>query len=94
MILFRLFLVAAIAVLLIALSFFFIGIGDGSVSSFNMTMWLALLGALIASVGGGVALNGRGQRRAATAVLGLVAAPGILAGLFFLILLIAQPRWN
>ena len=45
MIVFRLFLAIDAAAALVALYFFFIGLGDGSVSSFNIAIWLALLGA-------------------------------------------------
>ncbi|MSP46637.1 MAG: osmoprotectant transporter permease [Xanthobacteraceae bacterium] len=78
---------------LVALYFFFIGIADGSVSSFNIGLWLALLGS-IAAILGGWALNARGQRRAAIAVLSILAVPGFLAGLLILTMLIVQPRWN
>jgi multisubunit Na+/H+ antiporter MnhF subunit len=36
---------------LVALAFFFIGIEDGTVSSFNIMLWLALLGAVLIGIG-------------------------------------------
>jgi hypothetical protein len=91
---YRLFLSVDIVALFIALYFFFAGISDGSVSSFNIALWLAVLGGLTAVVGGGYALKTRGRTSAGAAVLAVVAIPAILGGLFFLSILIAQPRWN
>ena len=56
------------AAALVALYFFFIGLADGSVSSFNAGIWLALLGGLGAVIGGGLAFNAAGRRRAACAL--------------------------
>jgi hypothetical protein len=81
-------------VALIFVYFFAVGLGDGTVSSFNMVLWLELLGGLAAVIGGGVALNATGRRGAAVGLLGILALPALLAGLFLLALLILQPRWN
>ena len=91
---YRLFLVVAVAALGVALYFFGAGLADGSVSSFNMVMWLALLAALGGIVFSGIAINRSGQRAAAIAVLAIVAVPAILAMLFFVVLILTQPRWN
>ena len=79
---------------LVALTFFFIGLADGSVSSFNATLWAMLLGGIGAVIGVGIALNASGRRRAACAVLLILGAPAFLAGLFVLALIVFQPRWN
>jgi hypothetical protein len=94
LILFRLFAAVSTVVLGILLYFFVIGIADGSVSAFNIALWLGLLASTGLIVGGGVVLNGKGRRRAATALLAVTAVPGIAAGLFFLMLLISQPNWR
>jgi hypothetical protein len=60
------------AAALVALYFFFIGLADGSVSSFNAGIWLALLGGLGAVIGGGMALNASGRRRTACALLSVL----------------------
>ncbi|MCX7313562.1 MAG: osmoprotectant transporter permease [Alphaproteobacteria bacterium] len=91
---FRCFLVIDAIALLIALYFFGVGLGDGSVSSFNMGLWVMLLGGLIAIVGGGLGLNAKGQRGLALGLLAVLAVPALLAGLFMLLILILQPRWN
>lgn len=79
---------------LVALWFFFIGLADGSVSSFNGGLWLALLGGIAAILGVGWALNARGQRGAAIGVLAILAAPAFAAGLLILAMIVLQPRWN
>jgi hypothetical protein len=90
----RILLAIDVAVAMVILYFFFIGLADGSVSSFNSTLWLTILAALAAIIGGGAALNANGQRGAAIAVLLILAIPGLLYGLFVLMLIVLQPRWN
>jgi hypothetical protein len=82
------------AVAMVAFWFFFIGLADGSVSSFNGGIWLALLGGIAAVMGGGWFLNANGQRGSAKAVLSILAVPGFLFGLFVLAMIVFQPRWN
>jgi len=82
------------AAALVALYFFFIGLADGSVSSFNITLWLAILGGIAAVLGGGWFLRASGRHSAAMKVLSILAVPGLLFGLFILLALILQPRWN
>lgn len=84
----------AAATSLVLLAFFAVGVADGSVSSFNGTLWLGLLAAAGGSLWGGWTLRSRQHHLAAALVLSVVAVPGLLAALFALVLLIAQPRWN
>ncbi len=79
---------------LVVLYFFVWGLMDGSVSSFNITLWLGLLGALAAILGGGWLLDRSGRRGAANTVLLILAVPAFLFGLFVLGLIVLQPRWN
>ncbi len=74
--------------------FFLIGIADGSVSSFNIALWLVTLLALSGVLIGSRALRAAGRTGMATALAMLIAIPGALAGIFFLALIIGQPRWN
>jgi hypothetical protein len=74
--------------------FFLWGLSDGSVSSFNILIWLVLLGGVGAVLGSGLWLNARGQRRLANGVLLALALPAALLLVFFLALIILQPRWN
>lgn len=78
----------------IFVGFFFVGLADGSVSSFNMALWVGILLGLGAILYGSRALHQAGQQKTALIILWLLAVPGILGALFFLILIIAQPRWN
>lgn len=82
-------LTAAVAVL-----FFAIGLGDGSITSFNLGLWLGLLAVLGMSPWAGRALRARGRPALALAALAITAVPGLLAALFVLLLLVTQPRWN
>jgi hypothetical protein len=82
-------IIAAVIVL-----FFVGGVADGSVSSFNILLWVAILGALAAILGGSLFLNAKDNRAAAIAVLLLLAIPGLLLALFLLAVLVLQPRWN
>jgi hypothetical protein len=79
---------------LVALYFFVLGLMDGSVSSFNMGLWAAILLALAGIMGGSLLLRFSGHPTAAAILLAVLAVPGLLAGLFFLLILILKPRWN
>jgi hypothetical protein len=79
---------------LVVLYFFFIGLADGSVSSFNIGLWLLILLAVGGVVLGSLWLRSLGHNGAAKSVLSILAVPGLLLLLFFLSLLILHPRWN
>jgi hypothetical protein len=81
-------------VVLVVLYFFCVGLTDGSVSSFNMGLWLLILLAVGGVVLGSLWLQSIGHSAAARSLLLLLAVPGLLCLLFFLVLLIAPPRWN
>lgn len=74
--------------------FFLLGVADGSISAFNILMWLGLLAVPGGILGGGWWLRGRGRPRAANAVLALLAVPAAGMGLFFLLLIVSPGRWN
>jgi hypothetical protein len=78
----------------VVLFFFFTGLADGSVSSFNLLLWLVILAVTGSVVGGSLWLRSTGHTRAAIALTLLLTVPGLLLGLFFLILILAAPRWN
>jgi len=79
---------------LVAFAFFFIGIGDGSVSSFNLALWLGIVSVMALNLWAGYALRARERVTLACAVLAVSAVPGILAALFMLLVVVTQPRWN
>jgi len=83
-----------LVVAVIAVYFFFVGLADGSVSSFNMGLWLVILSALGGIVGGSLALRSAARTRVAIALVTLLAIPSALIGLFYLVLLVAPVRWN
>lgn len=74
--------------------FFLLGLADGTVSSFNILLWLAILGGLAAVIGGGVALRRRASPAQGAALLAVVGVPALLAALAFLVLILSNPRWN
>lgn len=80
---------------LVILYFFFAGVEDGSVSSFNIVLWLGILLALAVIMLGSLALQLLKTWTVPALVLALVlAVPTLLGGLFLLVLLISHPRWN
>ena len=66
---YRVFLACALAVSAVAAVFFLIGISDGSVSSFNIGIWIALLAGLSAMLAASLVLRRRGSTGGAIAVL-------------------------
>jgi len=83
---------AVIAV--VALYFFFSLAAHGRIGSFNILPWLIILAVLAAVVGGSVWLRSRGQHILAIPLLLLLAVPGTLYVLFFLVLLIIHPNFH
>ena len=81
-------------VAIVVLYFFFIGLADGSVSSFNMGLWLFLLAVVVAVMFGSLWLNSHNRPGLAKGVLCILAVPGFLYLLFLLVVLISKPRWN
>jgi hypothetical protein len=78
---------------LILLAFFAIGVVDGSVSSFNLGLWLVILAIAGVVLLGGLALR-HTHARAALALVMLAAVPCALLGLFFLVVMVVPARWN
>jgi hypothetical protein len=78
----------------VLLYFFFWGLSDGTVSSFNIGSWLAILAVAAALFGAALFLNAQGHSVFANFVLLALALPGFLYGLFILLVIIAQPNWR
>jgi hypothetical protein len=74
--------------------FFFIGLADGSISSFNIGLWVVLLSGLAVILLGSLALRSSGYNRLATMLLLIPGVPGIAFALFFVAVLVFNPRWN
>jgi hypothetical protein len=87
------FAVAAI-VAAVLLVFFAIGIADGSVSSFNIVLWLGILSTAGAILFAGHALRTNGHPKAAVALLAVLAVPGISYALLVILFVVSGTRWN
>jgi len=66
------------AVFLVLSYFFLVGLEDGSVNSFNMALWLPLVGVPAAVLWGGLRLKATGRPGLAGGLLSLLAVPGLL----------------
>jgi hypothetical protein len=89
------FLWAIDAVIAAVVLYFFLSLaGNGRIASFNILPWLVILAILGAVVGGSVWLRSAGQRALAIVFLLLLAIPGAIYVLFFLLLLILHPNFR
>ena len=79
---------------LVILYFFLAGLADGSVSSFNIGLWLVILLVVGAVMFGSLALRSAGRVGLAVALLLVIALPGLLFVLFFGALILTNPHWN
>jgi len=78
----------------VVVGFFFVGLGDRSVSSYNIVLWMGILAAAAVVVGGSLILKAVGQRALAIALALLLAIPATLFVLFWVVIIISNPRWN
>jgi hypothetical protein len=78
----------------VVLFFFFWGLADGTISAFNIGIWMAMLAGVVALFGGGIALRTYGRRVLANTMLGVLAAPGLLVAFFFFLLIVLHPDWK
>ena len=78
----------------VVLYFFFSLAGHGRIGAFNILPWFIILAVLAAVVGGSLWLRSAGQRAVAIVLLLLLAIPGALYVLFFLLLLILHPNFR
>ncbi len=78
----------------IVLVYFFIGLADGSVSSFNSGIWAAILAALTVILVGSFWLKAAGRPGLGTALLLVLGIPGVLSGLAIVLTIVTKSRWN
>ena len=78
----------------IAVVFFLLGLTNGTVSSFNIGVWIAILAALAVIIGGSLWLKEVGYPVFGTVLLLVLAIPGILYGVFILLVVVTKPSWN
>lgn len=91
---YRAMLAASLLTSAVAVVFFVIGLGDGTVSSFNAGLWSALLLVCVSSVGGGRWLAAQGRPRLALLALSVTAVPGVIGVSMLLLVLLSGGRWN
>ncbi|MCC6717158.1 MAG: hypothetical protein IT555_04680 [Acetobacteraceae bacterium] len=94
MVLFATLFALNVAAALVALTFFVIGLADGSVTSFNILIWAALLGVVFTMPWAGWAVRMRGRKRLGMLLLLPVAVPAIAAGVMLVLLLVMRPDWR
>lgn len=83
-----------LAVAAVVFFFFFWGVSDGTVSSFNIGLWGGMLAVVAGVLLGAYYLNAGGNRPLAIILLLVLAIPGLLYALFVLLIIVANPRWN
>ena len=74
--------------------FFFLGMVNGSVSSFNIGIWIVILAALAVIIAGSLWLKAVGHPGFGTMLLLVLAIPGLLYGLFILLVAVTKTPWN
>ena len=79
---------------LVPLYFFFVGLADGSISSSNMIYWVLILLVVAVVVGGTLWLRSMNLLPLAKGILMVATVPGVIAIIFFAIVLIGKPKWN
>jgi len=78
----------------IILFFFFWGLADGSVSSFNILIWIAILATLSAVLAGSLLLKATGSPGLGMILILVLAVPAVLYALFLLVIIISGSQWN
>lgn len=81
-------------VALVPVYFFFVGLGDGSITSRNIGMWAIILLIVALILGGTMFLKSQNQLTIAKGILIVTAIPGVLALLYMLIVMTSKTRWN
>ncbi len=81
-------------VALVAIYYFFVGLADGSVSGNNSGIWFLLLTVIAGVLLGSLGLKSQGYLGWAKVLLGVLAIPGFLAGIFLLSVIFFKGRWN
>jgi hypothetical protein len=79
---------------LAAVWFFLEGLADGTVSAFNIGLWLGLLAVACGLPAAGAVLQANGKTMAAKLLLALVAVPVLLGVVLLVLLIVAPPRWH
>ncbi|MDQ3141430.1 MAG: osmoprotectant transporter permease [Bacteroidota bacterium] len=94
MILFWLLWVIDAIVALVAVYFFFVGLGDGSISSSNSSLWVGILLGIFGILFASYKLKQHQHLFIADLLLLVLAMPAVLYGLFLIISVAGNARWN
>jgi hypothetical protein len=78
----------------IILVFFFWGLADGSVSSFNLLIWIAILSALAVFLIGSLLLKTMGHPVPGMILLLVLAVPAVLCAFFLLVFIFSGSQWK
>lgn len=88
-------LIAIDAVAAAVIGFFFvIGVGDGSVSSFNISLWIGILTAVAVILTAGILLHRNNRMVLGNLVLSILAVPATLYCAFFALIILTAPSWQ
>ncbi len=79
---------------LVAFGFFIIGLADGTVTTFNILIWAAMLGLLFSMPFAAWLVRLRGHRRLGTILLLPLAGVAVLGGVAMLVLMVISPSWQ
>lgn len=78
----------------VAVIFFLIGLTNGSVSSFNASIWALILPGTVGVTVCSLILKENGRPGMGALLALVLALPGLLAGLIILLFIIVPMRWN
>jgi len=78
----------------IAVVFFLLGLANGTVASFNIGIWIAILAALAVILAGSLGLKTAGHPGFGMVLLLVLAIPGLLYGVFLLLVSVSNTSWN
>jgi hypothetical protein len=79
---------------MVAFAFFIIGLADGTVTTFNILIWAAMLGLLFSMPFAAWLVRLRGHQRLGTILLLPLAGVAVLGGMAILVLMVAAPNWR
>jgi hypothetical protein len=79
---------------IIVVGFFFLGLIDGSVSSFNIGIWIIILAVLAIIIPGSLWLKMLGYPVFGMILLLVLAVPGLLHGLIMFLAFVTNTSWN
>jgi hypothetical protein len=82
-----------ILIALIVGYFLFDGLTSGWISGFNMQLWIVIVFAIAAIIGGGIALRRAGWPVLANFVLAVLAVPAVLYAVFVLAFAVSGTKW-